>query len=40
MSISGKLVAWIVGISVATHLGLEHYRAKGSGTVSTIRRAA
>ena len=25
---SGKLIAWIVGLSLATTLAMEHYRAK------------
>lgn len=29
---SGKNIAWIIGLSLATFLGLEHYRStKGSG---------
>ena len=30
---SPKMMAWIVGLSLASYLALEHYKSKGAGPV-------
>jgi hypothetical protein len=37
---SPKMIFWVVALSLATQLALEHYRTKASGGASPLRRAA
>jgi hypothetical protein len=37
---NAKFIAWIVGLSLLTTIGLEHYRSRSGGGVSPVRKIA